>query len=122
MTVNYSNAVASSRLEQVRTALNASGGGKLNLQTSGSAALVSVNLETSIGAPSGRVLTVISTAKAGTATGAGAAAKATLTNGAAVVVADGLTVGTSAADVLLNDVNLLVGSQVTINSGTITTP
>jgi hypothetical protein len=37
-------------------------------------------------------------------------------------VADGLTVGTSAADVLLNDVNLLVGSQVTINSGTITTP
>jgi hypothetical protein len=122
MSVNYSATVAASRLEAVRTALNASGGGKIKLRNSSNTILVSVLLETSIGAPVGKVLTVIATAKAGTATAAGTAANAILTNGADVTVADGLTVGTAASDVILNDVALLIGSQVTLNSGTITTP
>lgn len=121
--VNYTTTVANSRLAQVQSALNASGGGKLVIGTAAMATtLVQVNLETVIGAPSARVLTVISTAKLGTATGAGTAAAAKLVDGAGTDVATGLTVGTSGTDVILNDLAIVVGSQVTINSGTITTP
>ena len=82
--------------------------------------MCNVNLETVIGAPTAGVLTVIATAKTGTATGAGTATKAVLMDNASTVVADGLTVGTSGTDVILNDNVLAVSSQVTLNSGTIT--
>jgi hypothetical protein len=88
--------------------------------TAGSVSLCTVNLETVIAGAANGVLTVIATAKQGTAVAAGAAALAKLTNGAAADVATGLTVGTAASDVILNDVNLVIGSQVTLNSGTIT--
>jgi hypothetical protein len=107
-------------MDAVRSALNANGGGKIQLQTAGSAALVNVNLETVIPAASNGVLTVISTAKTGTATAAGTATQAVLTDGASTTVASGLTVGTSGADVILNDTALVIGSEVTLNSGTIT--
>jgi hypothetical protein len=123
MSVNYSTTVATARLEAVRSALNAgSPPGLLTLMTAGSAALVSVPLDNTIGAPVGKVLTVISAAKQGTASAPGTATQAKLTNAAAVTVADGLTVSTTAGDVVLNDNVLQNGSQVTINSGTITTP
>ena len=122
--ITYSLAVAQARLEVVRTALNASGGGSLRLNTSGAVPLVEVPLDTSIGAPAARVLTVISASKQGTATGAGVAANADLLDGANTVVASGLTVGLSGSgsDIILNDVNIANGSLVTINSGTITHP
>lgn len=122
MTVNYSAAVKNSRLAAVAAALNANGGGKIALMTAASAVLVNVNLETVIGAAVGGVLTVIASAKQGTAGAAGAAALAKLTDGAGTTVCDGLTVGTSGTDVVLNDVNIAVSSIVTMNSGTITTP
>jgi hypothetical protein len=121
MAVNYAPSVATARLEAVRTALNVSAPGQLVL-LAGSSPLVSIDLDNPVGAPSGKVLTVISAPSQATATAAGAANTARLENGASGLVADGLTVGTSASDVILNDVNLQVGSQVTINSGTITTP
>lgn len=120
MAVNYSTTVKNARMDAVRSALNANGGGKIQLQTAGSAALVNVNLETVIPAASNGVLTVISTAKTGTATAAGTATQAVLTDGASTTVASGLTVGTSGADVILNDTALVIGSEVTLNSGTIT--
>lgn len=120
MSVNYTITIKNGRLDVVRAALNAGGGGHIKMMTSADAALVNVPLETSIGAPSNGVLTVIATAKQGTATGAGAAAKASLQDASNTDVATGLTVGTSASDVNLNDVNLQVNSQVTLNSGTIT--
>jgi len=121
--VAYTTTVANNRLTQVATALNVSGGGDLVIGTAGMATtLVSVPLEAVIGAPVNKVLTVIATAKQGTAVAAGTAAAAKLVDGAGADVATGLTVGTSAADVILNDVVLLVGSQVTINTGTLTTP
>jgi hypothetical protein len=122
MSVNYSTTVATARLEAVRTALNAGGTGQLVLMTAASATLVTIPLDTSVGAPVGKVLTVISAAKQGSAVAAGTAALGKLTNQAGTTVADGLTVGTGSADVVLNDVALQNGSQVTINSGTITTP
>jgi hypothetical protein len=122
MSVNYSTVVANARLDVVKTALNASGGGDVILKTSGAAALCTVPLETVIGAPVNKVLTIISTSKQGTANAAGTAALADLVDGAGTVVASGLTVGTSAADIILNDLAIANGSLVTINSGTITHP
>jgi hypothetical protein len=122
MAVNYTDTVAAARLEAVRTALNANGGGALILMTAGSADLVSVDLDTVIGAPAARVLTVISAPSLGTAGAAGVATQARLVDGAGSTVASGLTVGTAASDVILNDTNIANGSLVTINSGTITTP
>ena len=123
MAVNYTTTVKNARLEAVRAALNASGGGSIVITTSAPADLCEVPLETAIGPPNAGVLTIIATAKQGTATAAGTAALARLVDGAATSVATGLTVGTSAAfDVQLNDLAFVVGSQVTLNSGTITSP
>jgi hypothetical protein len=83
---------------------------------------VNVPLDTVIPATSTKILTVISAAKQGTATAAGTATQAVLQDFANTNVATGLTVGTSGADVNLNDTALIIGSQVTLNSGTITTP
>jgi hypothetical protein len=68
------------------------------------------------------VLTIIATAKQGTATAAGNAALADLVDGGGLVVASGLTVGLSGADIILNDLAIANGSLVTINSGTLTHP
>ena len=124
MPINYSLAVAQARLEAVRTALNASGGGSIRLNTASAVPLVVVDLDTVIGAPAARVLTVISAPKQGTGVAGGTATNADLLDGASTVVASGLTVGLSGsgADVILNDVVIASGSLVTINSGTITHP
>lgn len=122
MSVNYSTAVANSRLDVVKAALNAGGGGGVILKTSGAAALVEVPLETVIGAPVNKVLTIIATAKQGTATAAGTANNADLVDGSGTVVASGLTVGLSGTDIILNDLAIANGSLVTINSGTLTHP
>jgi hypothetical protein len=122
MPVNYTTTVATSRLEAVRVALNAGTPPGFLTLMNGTTTLVNVPLDNPVGAAVGKVLTVITTPKVGTAVAAGAANAAKLTNAAGTTVADGLTVGTSGSDVNLNDVNLIIGSQVTINSGTITTP
>ena len=118
MSVNYTTAIKNSRLEVVRTALQ---GGYVHMMTSADAPLVDVPFST-IAAPVNGVLTVIASPQAGTATAAGTAARASLRDAGDADVATGLTVGTSGADINLNDTALLVGSQVTLNSGTITSP
>jgi hypothetical protein len=123
MAVNYVTAVKNARLDAVAAAINTSGTGSLVLLTAGNAELVRVLVEATINPATGGVLTVISTPKQGTATAAGTATLAKIVNGADADVATGLTVGTTAGnDVQLNDNVLIIGSQVTINSGTITTP
>jgi hypothetical protein len=122
MPVNYTTTVATSRLVAVQGALNAGTPPGFLTLMNGTTTLVNVPLDNPVGAPAGKVLTVVTTPKVGTAVAAGAANAAKLTNAAGTTVADGLTVGTSGSDVNLNDVNLIIGSQVTINSGTITTP
>ena len=123
MAVNYVVAVKNDRLDAVAAAINTGGTGSLVLLTAGNAELVRVLVEATINPAAGGVLTVISTPKQGTATGAGTATLAKIVNGSDVDVATGLTVGTNAGnDVQLNDNVLIIGSQVTINSGTITTP
>ena len=57
---------------------------------------------------------------AGAATGAGNAAIARIVDSADTVIADGLTVGTSGTDIVIDNVNIAVGQNVNITAGSIT--
>jgi predicted TIM-barrel enzyme len=54
------------------------------------------------------------------ASATGTAAKAEIRNTADAVIVAGLTVGTSAADIILNSVSITTAQTVTISSGVIT--
>jgi hypothetical protein len=123
MPVVYSTAAKTARLNGVVTQIGASG--KLKLRSSTDVLLATFNLAATAGTVSGDVLT-FSDANGGTAgilnttaSAAGVATKAEITTSADVVVVSGLTVGTSAADMIVDNNNLAVNQGVTINSATI---
>jgi hypothetical protein len=124
MAVTYSTATKTARMNAVVSALGTSG--KLKIFTAADALLATFTLASTAGTVSGAVLT-FSDANGGTAgilnttaSGAGVAAKASVTTSADVDVITGLTVGTSAADLILDNTNLAVSQNITINSATIT--
>lgn len=124
MAVIYSTAAKTSRMNGVVSAIGSNG--KLKLFTAADALLATFNLAATAGTVSGAVLTFSDAngATAGilntTASASGTAAKATITTSADVDVITGLTVGTSAADLILDNTSLTNGQAVTINSATIT--
>jgi hypothetical protein len=73
------------------------------------------------GAPPNCALTMLGVPKSGTATGTGTAAAARIKDGGgSTIVISGLTVGTSASDIILNSTSITTGQTVTITSGIIT--
>jgi hypothetical protein len=66
------------------------------------------------------VLTLLGMPKSAAAVAAGTAAKAEIRDSNGTVVVSGLTVGTSATDIIINSVAISVGQTIQINSGTIT--
>ena len=72
------------------------------------------------GAKPNTALTMASLPRNANATGTGTAAVARIKEGGGTVVADGLSVGTSASDIILNSISITTGQQVSISSGTIT--
>ena len=94
MPVNYTTTVATSRLVAVRARLTPARPGLPDADErhddTGQRAAGQPGRR-----PRGKVLTVVTTPKVGTAVAAGAANAAKLTNAAGTTVADGLTVGTS---------------------------
>lgn len=82
--------------------------------------LVSFTLGTTPGTVSAGVLTISGTPLTATATGTGTAAKAELRDNSGNVIVSGLTVGTSAADIIINATAISSGQSVTLSSGTIT--
>ena len=58
--------------------------------------------------------------KSGTGAGAGNAAIARILDSADTVVAEGLTVGTTGTDIIIDNVNIAVGQNVNITAGIIT--
>ena len=124
MAVTYTTATKSARMTAVVTAIGTSG--KIKLFTAGDALLATFTLASTAGTVTNGVLT-FSDANGGTAgilnttaTGAGTATKASITTSADVDVITGLTVGTSATDLIMDN-NVLASSQaITINSATIT--
>jgi hypothetical protein len=96
--------------------------GKLVIQTSGAATLVTIPFNTTCGTVSGAVLTfsVSPSPLSGVATGTGTAAIAVIQNNASANRITGLTVGTSGSDINLNSTSITISQTVTITSGTIT--
>lgn len=121
MAISYSTAVKNSRLGVVQTAIEADAGfGSLRIYTAAYASLlVTIPLEDGQ-SPSGGVLALIDAAANGVAGNSGTAAIARITDNSGDMVAEGLTVGTSGTDVILDSVSITAGQTVTINSATIT--
>lgn len=82
--------------------------------------LCSFTLGATPGTVSGGVLTLSGTPINGTASGTGTAAKAELRDNSGNVIVSGLTVGTSATDIIINSTAISSGQAVTLTSGTIT--
>ena len=121
MAVVYTVAVKNTRLNAVTTAIGTTG--VLEIGTAGMAAvLATINLANPAApAASGGVLTFTmpQSDAAADATGTAAAARIRTSSGGTDIVT-GLTVGTSGTDIVLDNLSIAIGQQVTINSATIT--
>ena len=82
--------------------------------------LVSFTLGTTPGTVSSGVLTISGTPLTATASGTGTAALAELRDNSGNVIVSGLTVGTSATDIIINATAISSGQSVTLSSGSIT--
>lgn len=123
MAVTYVAALKTTRMNAVVTAIDAgSGAGKLEIGTAGMASvLATITLADPSGTVSGSVLTLSGMPKSDTSADAGGiAAAARIRDSNSTDVVTGLTVGTSAADIILDTVSITAGQTVTLNSGTLT--
>lgn len=124
MAVIYAAALRTARMNAVVAAIDAgSGAGKLKIGTAGmGSVLATLILADPCGTVSGDVLTFdfdpdISDSSADNS---GTAAAAVITDSDDNVIVSGLTVGTSAANVILDNLSINAGQTVTIVSGTLT--
>jgi hypothetical protein len=133
MSVTYSSTLKTNRMQLVadliasKTAAASTGSataGSLVIGTSAlsgaTGVLVTVPLSATPGTVSGSVLTLSGTPLTATASATGTAAKAELRNNAGTAIVTGLTVGTSASDVIVDNTSTNSGQIVTVSSGTIT--
>lgn len=121
MAVVYTQAVKNARLSAVVTAIGTTG--VLEIGTAGMASiLATISLGNPAGTVASGVLTFSGFPRSDTSadnSGTAAAARIRTASGGTDIVT-GLTVGTSAADIILDSVNISAGQTVTINSATIT--
>lgn len=124
MSVTYSAATKTARMNAVVSAIGS--GGELKLYTSADALLATFTLAATAGTVSGSVLT-LSDANGGTAgilnttaSAAGTAAKASITTSADADVITGLTVGTSGTDMVIDNAVIASGQVIAITSATFT--
>lgn len=120
MSVTYTTAVKNARLSAVVTAIGTTG--VLEIGTTGmGTVLATIALANPAGTVSAGVLTFTmpqSDASAD-ATGTAAAARIRTASGGTDIIT-GLTVGTSGTDIVLDNVSINAGQQVTVSSATIT--
>lgn len=121
MAVVYTQAVKNARLSAVVTAIGTTG--VLEIGTAGMASiLATISLGNPAGTVASGVLTFSGFPRSDTSadnSGTAAAARIRTVSGGTDIIT-GLTVGTSAADIILDSVNISAGQTVTINSATIT--
>lgn len=121
MAVIYTTAVKNSRLNAVTTAIGTTG--VLEIGTTGMATVLATIPLGNPAAPAATsgvlTFTMPQSDSAADATGTAAAARIRTSSGGTDVVT-GLTVGTSGTDVILDNLSIATGQQVTINSATIT--
>lgn len=119
MAVTYSATTKTLRMNAVVTAIGTSG--KLEICTAAYATILATfTLNATAGVVSGSVLTLSGFPLAATAGAGGTAALARIRTSANVDVVTGLTVGTSATDIVLDNVAISNGQQVNLSAATIT--
>lgn len=118
MAVTYSTTVKSNRMTQVLNAIDGgAGNGVLKIGTSGMGTLlVTITLAKPSGSVASGVLTFSGLPKNGTAVATGTAASAQLCDSTGTVVVDGLTVGTSATDIIIDNASIATGQTVNLNA------
>ena len=121
MAIIYTTAVKNARLNAVVSQIG--GTGVLEIGTTGMALVLgTINLNATAGTSTGGVLTFSGFPKSdisADASGTAAAARIRTGTGGTDIVT-GLTVSTTAGDIVLDSVSVTVGQTVTINSATIT--
>jgi hypothetical protein len=122
MAVTYTTAVKNARLDAVTTAIGTTG--VLEIGTAGmSTVLATIALgNPAAAAASGAVLTLAGFPRSDSSadnTGTAAAARIRTASGGTDIIT-GLTVGLSAADIILDSLSITAGQQVTINTASIT--
>lgn len=124
MAVTYATSVKTARMQAVADAIDAGvGAGTLEIGTTAMGTVLAVfQLVEPCGTVSGTVLTLdfdpdISDTSAD-ATGTAAAAQ--IKDGSGVAVITGLTVGTSGADIILDNTSITATQTVTLTAGTLT--
>ena len=125
MAIVYNNTLKDARLQAVIDAIDAGASpGKLVIGTSALSGATGVLATITLADPSatktGGVLTLSGVPLSVAASATGTAAKAELRDSDDNVVASGLTVATSAADIIVNTTAFESGVTVQVNSGTIT--
>jgi hypothetical protein len=123
MAVTYSTAVKNARLLAVRDSIDAGAGpGVLQIGTAGMATvLAEITLADPSATASAGVLTFSGFPRSDTAANAtGVAAAARIRDSSGTDIITGLTVGTSGADIVLDNTSVNTGQVITINSATIT--
>ncbi len=133
MSVVYSNAVKDNRLNVANDAVNSktyaagTGAGSVGSLVIGTSSLsgatgvlATIALQNPAFTEASQVLTLAGVPLSVSASATGTAAKAEIRNNAGTVIVSGLTVGTSASDVILGSTSITSGGTVTITAGTIT--
>jgi|ERR1035437_1763499 hypothetical protein len=122
MSVTYNATLKNTRMTDVVTAIGATG--FLNIYSAAPVLLASISLDNPAGTVTGGVLTFTSTPRTdSTADATGTASGATITtavDGGGTIIVSGLTVGTSATDIVLSSTNIIAGQPVTITAMSIT--
>lgn len=123
MAVTYSTATKTARMSAVRDQIDGgSGAGVLQIGTTGmGSVLAEFTLNDPCGTVSSGVLSFSGFPKSDTsANNTGTAAAARIRDSSGTDIITGLTVGLSAADIILDSVSITAGQTVTINSASIT--
>lgn len=122
MAVVYSATLKNTRMNDVRTAIDA-GVGNATLEVCSAAyasVLCIVILADPASSVAGAVLTILGVPLAGVAANSGTAALARIKDPAGTVVVEDLTVGTSGTDCIISSTSITAGDTVTLTAGTIT--
>jgi hypothetical protein len=117
MPVNYTNAAKEERMKATRDHF---AGGKLQIRNSSNTVLVEFTLTGGGGTVSNALWTLAFVNNTVAAAAPGTAHNAIIITSGTAADLTGLTVGTSSADVILDNTNITAGQNVTITSASIT--
>lgn len=117
MAVTYNAAVKEDRMDATRAYF---ANGTLEIMTAADAVLATFGFDATAGSVTGAVWTITFDADTVSASGTGTAAKAQIKSSGGSAHLTGLTVGTAATDIILDNTSIASGQDVTLSSATIT--